>query len=58
MRGLGSKLQEQAGDGKKNKYKKTIYGDFVPLKVGQRIVHTAKFSVQIDCGSSDLHIDD
>lgn len=34
MRGLGSKLQEQAGDGKKNKYKKTIYGDFVPLKVG------------------------
>ena len=23
-----------------------------------RIVHTVKFSVQLDCGSSDLHMDD
>jgi hypothetical protein len=22
------------------------------------IVHTVKFSVQLDCGSSDLHMDD
>lgn len=30
----------------------------MPLKVGLRIVHTVKFSVQLDCGSSDLHMDD
>jgi hypothetical protein len=58
LRGMGGHLADEVGDGKKSKYKKTLYGDFVPLKIGLRIVHTAKFSVQLDCGSKDLNMDD
>lgn len=58
MRGLGGRLAEDAGDVKKSKYKKTLYGDFVPLKVGLRIVHTATFCVKLDCCAKSLNIDD
>lgn len=59
MSGMGSKLAEQANDKlKKIKYKKTLYGDFVPLKVGLRIVDTVKFTVQLDCLAKELAIDD
>lgn len=58
MRGLGGRLAEEAGDVKKSKHKRTLYGDFVPLKVGLRIVHTATFCVKLDCFAKSLNIDD
>ena len=59
MRGLGGQLADQAGEGnKKDKFKKTLYGDFVPLKVGMRIMQTATFSVQLDCCAKTLNMDD
>lgn len=42
----------------KNKYTKSTYGDFVPLKVAQRILHTVQFSIQVDCRAKDLSMDE
>ena len=39
------------------KVQKKYYGNFVPLKLGRRIHKTVKFSVQLDCGSKDLNLD-
>lgn len=56
LRQLGGELAETIE--KQNKYKKSLYGDFVPFKIAQRIVETVKFSVRLDCHSKLLSLDD
>jgi len=53
---LGGELAETVE--KQNKYKRSLYGDFVPFKIAQRIVETVKFSVKLDCHSKLLSLDD
>jgi hypothetical protein len=57
LKGLGGQLKEEV-ETKETKYQKSLFGDFVPIKVGQRIVSTVKFSVQLDCKAKVLTLDD
>lgn len=37
--------------------KKMSFGDFVPSKVGRRMIDTIKFTVKINCQASDFDLD-
>lgn len=34
-----------------------MFGDFVPHKVGRRMIDTIKFTVKVNCHASDLDLD-
>jgi hypothetical protein len=57
LKGLGGELAE-AVSAKETKHQKSLFGDYVPLKVGFRIVEMVKFSVQLDCNAKVLSLDD
>jgi len=35
-----------------------MFGDFVPHKVGRRMIDTIKFTVKINCRASDMNLDE
>jgi len=36
---------------------KSLFGDFVPPKVGKRMIDTIKFTVKLKCFASDMDLD-
>lgn len=44
-------------DKEKYRAKSAMFGDFVPCKVGKRMIDTIKFTVKINCLASDMELD-
>jgi len=51
-------LGENENDYKVQYFRDYLLGDFVPVKVGQRIVETVKFTVQLNCNAKELNLDE
>ena len=45
LKGFGDVLSDKVMELQKDQFSKKTYGDYVPLKVAQRIYRTVKFSI-------------